>query len=611
MNCILKFPKFLRPFELGPERFLLWSPMIIAAGAYACFSGLTYVTICALIPFLLTKRSIKAIFCALIGFAAAMLRLETASQTKMLKQPIESVKIYGEVLSSEYIWNGVRFVVSTQGFGRLRLIWRGNYDPELIAPGNHISVLAKVIPIKTKASPIAFNFRRHSYFLGISASGVVLRRPKLIERGSGLNHLAKRIRDNINKKLFATFPNDVANVAAALLTGNKAGISDEIRQVFIRSGTAHILAISGLHVSLVGGFIFLLIRLLLCLIPPIVLRFNPKKIAIVFSFFASLLYIIIANGGIPATRAIIMHAIVTCAVLLDKHAFSMRNVAISASVILVVSPEVIFSPGFYMSFFAVASLIYFYETTGFSGRGYVAGIIASSAIASCAVVPFSVYFFNNLTVNNIPTNLIAIPLSGVIIMPALICFALGAHALSYYPIKYGITILIKCAAFFSKWKYSYFLLATPSDLVAQMVCVSMLLIFLSGLSWAGTFGIVASVVLYTIEPRPTVFINRQANVFGIYDGNALYVSSKVKDRSSTDSWMSSMGLDKKHKMIPHGGVFRVKEHSIRLDDGLIFVDNTPIKKSEIIQRSGCMFMKGVIFSEPQKDFIPTKDHPST
>lgn len=602
MNYILKYLQQFSKIQLPPEQVLLWFPAFIALGIYCIFSH-TYTRLVFIAPILIFKNKAPFICALVLGVLSATIRLMTLSDVKMLNHNLEFYRVNGTVLSSEYITNGLRFVVKTPD-GNFRINWKGDYDANITVPGNKIEFSAKIFPIKTKASSTSFNFRRHAYFQSISAGGVVLDSPELISESDSMAFEFKRIRDSVNTRLFDIFDDDIANVAAALLTGNKSGIDNNLRQSFIRSGTAHLLAISGLHVSLVGGFIFLLVRVLLCFMPFISLRKNPKKIATIFSFIAALLYFFIANGGIPATRAIIMHSIITISVLVNKNAFSMRNVALSGTAILLLSPEVIYSPGFYMSFFAVMSLVHFYEKQTSQGN-YFINIAKSSAVASFAVIPFSLYFFNNVTLNSIPANLIAIPLTGIIIMPSLLCFSVQMDWIAVPLIKLSIATLIKTTTFFGSWKYSYILLPTPPDISIQIVSLGLLLIFFSNLKYLGLASMLSGVLWYWISPLPEVFVNRNASVFGVYSNGKLYVSDLVHDRSTSNSWMTTLGLKRKFKLIETDRGYQVGEMLIQNQDGEIIInDKIRIEKSKIKKYHGCSITNGrVSYSEPNL-FMP-------
>lgn len=593
MNYTLK----LHNFTLSREVLFLWFPVFLAFGIYVSFSKDFYLLL-LLIPFIFSGNIIKLLIPILLGFIIVNLKLHL-NTNKMLTTKIEAIKLLGSVEDLEYLNKGIRFILKSN-IGNIRVIWRKNYDTNIISPGNKIEVLLKVFPIKSKVSPIAYDFKRQAFFNGISAGGVVLKKPKLIKKEKNFYWSIKQKRDYINKKIIKKFDNKTAGIAAALLTGNKSNIDYDTRQSFIQSGIAHILAISGLHVSLIAGFVFSLIRILLCLVPGIVLRHNPKKIAVIFSFFASLIYIILSNGAIPAIRALIMHTIITVAILLNKKAFSIRNISISATVILLLLPEVIFSPGFYMSFFAVTALISFYENKTNLSKNYFKDIIYSSIIASSAVIPFSIYYFNNMTINSIPANLIAIPLTGIVIMPALFFFTIGLESVSYYFIKYGILILTETAKYFSSWSYSYFLLPTPPLISIQIISLSMLLIFLSRKYLIGHIGIILSIFIYISTPKYLAFISDDSSVFGIIKNNTLYVNSLITKRSTTNSWMRSAGLKKKAKLKIFYNKYTIDNNTIEFKDDAIIINNSiNIKLSDIEEKNGCLVYENgkVIFTK--------------
>lgn len=600
MNCILKFFQLLHLIHIPQfdrEQIFVWWSVFIAFGIYIILNKYYYLSF-GIVPLLFFKERIRIISAILLGIISGVLNLEM-NKIRMINSTYDATKLSGTVLDIDHINNGIRFLISTN-LGNIRVNWKGDYDSDLIIPGNQVSFLAKVFPISYKKSPFAFNFRRYAYFKKIVGGAVVLRTPKVIKKGSDLRTYFKDVRNNINNRLFNSFDENTANIAAALITGNKSGINSSIRGFFTHSGIAHILAISGLHVSLVGGFVFLLIRIILCLIPSIALKYNTKKIAAVFSFLSALFYVLMATGGIPATRAIIMHAIIVIAVLMDKNPFSMRNVSIAATVILLFSPDVIYSPGFYMSFFAVIALIHFYEKHFSTSKNYFINIINSSVIASSAVIPFSIYFFNNLTINSIPANLIAIPLTAIVIMPALLCFSVGLETIAAPFVDYGINFLITTAKFFSSWKYSYILVATPPDVSIQIMSLSMLLIFLSNLNRAGTMGILISLALYYTSPSPVFFISKNTDIFGLRKDNKIYVNNLTKDRGVSDSWMVTSGLTRKNKLKDLSSKYQLNNLTIYNTEENVTINGVAISKDTIRQHHGCIIFDNgsVIFTEP-------------
>ena len=124
-----------------------------------------------------------------------------------------------------------------------------------------------------------------------------------------------------------------------------------------QSGLAHLLAISGLHLGLVAGFVFFAVRGVLSAWPAVVLRYPVKKWAAAAAISMSAVYLVLAGTTVPTQRAFIMTGLILLAVILDRRGISMRLVAWAAAVVLLLRPEAFLSVSFQMSFAAVIALI--------------------------------------------------------------------------------------------------------------------------------------------------------------------------------------------------------------------------------------------------------------
>jgi competence protein ComEC len=111
-------------------------------------------------------------------------------------------------------------------------------------------------------------------------------------------------------RINAVLPADEAGITAAIVAGERGGINQKIIQNYRDSGLAHFLSISGLHMSMIAGIMFFLVRLLTALIAPISKRYNSKKIAAIFAILMSAVYLLISGAEIPSQRAFIMTFVV-------------------------------------------------------------------------------------------------------------------------------------------------------------------------------------------------------------------------------------------------------------------------------------------------------------
>jgi competence protein ComEC len=145
----------------------------------------------------------------------------------------------------------------------------------------------------------------------------------------------------------------------------------------------HILAISGLHIGIVGGLVFFMTQKALVLIEPLALRVPMQKPAAMTALIASLAYLVLSGASVSTQRAFIMSAVVFGAVLFDRAAISMRSFAIVMISVVLLQPESVMTPGFQMSFAASGALIATYEARSHrrAGLGLVANLLAMPVVS--------------------------------------------------------------------------------------------------------------------------------------------------------------------------------------------------------------------------------------
>jgi len=227
-------------------------------------------------------------------------------------------------------------------------------------------------------------------------------------------------------------------VAVAMTTGHEAFVTPEDTQAMRDSGLAHVLSISGLHMAIVGGFVFFAVRLFIAAVPPIALRFPGKKIAAVAGLLAVGGYLVLSGAPAPAIRAAVTATVAFLAILLDRRAISLRALAVAALIVLALQPEAVAQPGFQMTFAATAALVALAEAWPPRTReinapwpilafqrsvAWLGAALGASLVAGLATTPFAVQHFNRVAVYALPANLATAPITSFLIMPAL---AVGA-----------------------------------------------------------------------------------------------------------------------------------------------------------------------------------------
>jgi competence protein ComEC len=359
---------------------------------------------------------------------------------------------------------------------------------EELSIGDNIRLTADLRPPSRSARPDGFDFARQNYFDRSGAIAFTARPIELETDAKALPPLSRterltlglaEFRRHIGERIERALPGEVGAIAKALMTGERGGISEETNEAYRDAGIFHILSISGLHMAIMGGSVFVAIRFVLAGIPAIALRWPIKKWAAAAAPIAAFGYLLISGGAHATIRSFIMIVIMFLAILVDRPALAMRNVALAALFILAVIPESLFNAGFQLSFAAVTALVAGYEAYRIrtdqrrrQGLGivsqaigrmkwlrglwqFLAGTIATTLLAGLATAPIAAYHFHQTQTFAVATNLIAVPLSNLVVMPAaLAAFLAMPLSLEAYPLalmKLGIDGTTHAARWVAGW----------------------------------------------------------------------------------------------------------------------------------------------------------------
>ncbi|MFT4077227.1 MAG: ComEC/Rec2 family competence protein [Asticcacaulis sp.] len=329
---------------------------------------------------------------------------------------------------------------------RLRVSLRpGMIEAAGLKPGDAISMFALLNPPPPPNMPGGYDFARTAWYQGIGGVGLVPGTPRVIQappHNWRLDLVMKlnRLRWSITEKLVrTTAPNwqngrAIGGFAAALVTGHEQFIPQSLIGNMRDSGLAHILSISGVHMAIVGGFVFFALRGLMACVPWLALHVPIKKWAAGLSILCILLYLALSGSPAPAVRSAVVACVAFGAILLDRRALSLRALAIAAIVVICLTPEAVIQPGFQMSFSATAALLALAESLQrpvgeISVPMWVKAIqsavhglwlsLLASIVATAATTPFAIAYFNRFSVYGLLSNLFEAPVTAFVVMPAL------------------------------------------------------------------------------------------------------------------------------------------------------------------------------------------------
>ncbi len=427
--------------------------------------------------------------------------------------------------------------------------------------GDKLQVEASIYPIPMPSSLHGYFARRAAFLQGV---GGTARLQELIAHESTDAQPFTTYRYKLTQKLLAKLQAPFGAIAAALVTGDRSYIPTDLRQAFADAGLAHVLAISGLHLSLIAGLIFLLLRRLMCLWPAFSNRFPVKKVTAVLAAIASSLYMAIADFGIPVQRSFMMISLAMIAICLDRTAFSMRSLAIAAAIVLIFSPQSLLSASFQLSFAAVLGLLAFYESgwprltekvlknsSNFLGfkklLSGLLGILLTTLIASLATTPFSVAFFQRFTAQAILGNLMAIPLVGFLIMPlglfSVISLTFGGLDSLFWLWEKSLALLCVIANYVATLPGAAIQVkAVPSQaLVIFSMGMLWLCLWKKAWRWLGVAPIFIGVFLWRADELPIAYISQQCDIIAYHQSNVMYIS-EPRNTFVSDIWAKEWGL---------------------------------------------------------------------
>ncbi|RCW84780.1 ComEC/Rec2 family competence protein [Paracoccus lutimaris] len=301
--------------------------------------------------------------------------------------------------------------------------------------GQRVMLTAHLSPPPGPSEPGGFDFRRMAWFEGLGAVGYT-RTPVLAvappERG-GIYAL-HRLRMSLAERVRQQIGGQAGAVAAALMTGDRSGIEEATNEVMRASNLYHIISISGLHMSMLAGFVYTALRLASVAVQGLGAfpRWPMHKLAAGGALMASAAYLWLSGGGVATERAFIMVAVMLIAIIADRRAISLRTVAIAAVAILAINPEALTSPGFQMSFAATVALI-LVQRPWLQVQSHLPWwlrplllLLVSSLVASMATSPIAAAHFGRMTQYGLLANMLVVPVIGMLVMPGAVIAALLA-----------------------------------------------------------------------------------------------------------------------------------------------------------------------------------------
>ncbi|MEQ1819149.1 MAG: ComEC/Rec2 family competence protein [Terricaulis sp.] len=520
-------------------------------------------------------------FCALIaagglGAVAAQVRTQSVAQP-VFEASEEPRAVEGWVIANDANDNGPRLRLLVRSIDGVdappRYARMSVSEAGLLTPGRAARCFGVLGPPSGPMAPGAYDFARRAYFERLGATGFSFGRcrPSDFEPPTSWFdrqrlHLAA-MRADLSAEIQSLVPGRGGSIAAALISGDRSAVDRDTNEMLFNAGLGHLLSVSGIHMSIVGGLVFATLLWTFSLISPIALRFPVKKLAAVGALFAVGAYLIVSGINVPALRSFIMAAVAFGAILLDRPAISMRGLALAAFIVILLFPESVLDASFQMSFAATMALVALFEllsraphAPALPAPGPIIGLMQWSArtvgavllisvVAGIATDPFAMYHFQRFSLYSLPANLLAEPILSFLVAPAAVAAGvLAPFGLSDVPLQVmasGLDLIAASGQTFGERPEAVQAVPKPPD-EAFILCVAALLcacLWRGALRWLGAPILAASVALYVSAPQPVAAFD--SDLRAIYVRDAHHWTLLTNSRRSTyarDRLGATLGL---------------------------------------------------------------------
>lgn len=438
----------------------------------------------------------------------------------------------------------------------------------LPVPGQRVMLTANLGPPNGPSEPGGFDFRRMAWFerlgaVGYSRSPVLTVEPPAAGGALALHRLRMQLADAMRARIGG----QEGGVAAALMTGDRSGISEHTNDVMRASNLYHIISISGLHMSMLAGFVYAGLRLLGVVFQGITRTGSggrTHKMAAGGALVAAAIYLWLSGGGVATDRAFLMVAVMLLAIIADRRAISLRTVAVAAILILMMSPDALTSAGFQMSFAATVALI-LSQGPWLKVSPYLPGwskpiamLFVSSLVASLATSPIAAAHFGRMTQYGMLANLLVVPVVGAVVMPAGVIAGLlaplGLAGPALWAMGLGVKWMLVVAEWISNLGGAVSYVPSPPWSVVPLLGVGACLALLApvGASFGqlktvpyrrlvGVALMVAAGFLWMAEKRPLMLISAEGDAAAIVGPDGRVPSKQKGGSFAVKEWLESDG----------------------------------------------------------------------
>ncbi|HJV76610.1 MAG TPA: DNA internalization-related competence protein ComEC/Rec2 [Noviherbaspirillum sp.] len=433
---------------------------------------------------------------AVFGFAWAGLFAQSYLADELPKEwEGRDITVVGTIDSlPNYFERGVRFNFAVErimddGAGkpvlppRLALSWYSAFSIDEfqsignVQPGERWQLTVRLRRPHGNANPYGFDYEVWLLEQNVRATGYVrpdqrsaLKNRRLDDFVPGFNNFVQRSRAWLRDRIQAALPEkEYAGVIVALVIGDQQAISQSDWKVFNRTGIGHLISISGLHITMIAGMfaalVFWLWRRSFFTKADLPLLLPAQKAAALAGAGVALLYVLLAGFGVPAQRTLYMLSVVAAALWMGRIASVSHVLCVALGIVVLLDPWAVLGPGFWLSFGAVAVILY--ASVG-RAHAYAPGLASPAERAARAIksathtqfvvtlglVPLTMLLFGQISLVSPLANAVAIPLISFLVTPLSLAGSMFPAPLSDWLLQFA-HVLVEWLALGLQWLSDY------------------------------------------------------------------------------------------------------------------------------------------------------------
>lgn len=430
--------------------------------------------------------------------------------------------------------------------------------PTGLGEGARIRFRVRLMPPAPPSAPGGYDFAARAYFQGIGATGKAFKPVEVLKPSTVSQPLRARLFGHILDRV----DGPAEGIAAALATGDQGAIPEADADAMRRSGLAHLLSISGLHVTaLIGAVIFLLMRVM-ALSQRIALGWPLMLIAAAGGALAGIGYTLLTGAEVPTVRSCVAALLVLGGLAMGRDAITLRLVATGALIVLLLWPEALAGPSFQMSFAAVTALVALAEHPRFRAFAAVRDegrmrkvaraltvTFATGIAVELVLMPIALFHFHKAGMLGAFANLIAIPLTTFVVMPlealALLLDVAGLGAPAWWLTQQALNLLLLLAHGVAANPMASVLAPTMGMALFGITVVGLLwcLLWRTSWRWLGIVPVLAGVVVTFVASPPDILVTGDGRHVAVRTGKGMAILRERAGDYVRDVLSESAGYD--------------------------------------------------------------------